>query len=246
MTARSNPRSPRSSPSTVAFDSDAGWAGSSVALKMWAVRTASGSPSPIRARNGSSSTSVQTSVTSTTPRWVSAVALPRPGKCLIAEPHPRRVMCLDEGAGVRGDHGGVRREAAPDRGDARVVRVDGEVDDRCQVEGHTNIGERLGDLAAAAHRSPTELPRTEVRGRSSRREAIGGTQPRNLSALLVDGHQQWRRRRGAGQCGDQAAQLIGRLDVSRATTQLVAAEEDDSAERPVRDRVAGTAPPRPA
>ena len=167
---------------------------------------------------------------------MSAVALPSPGKCLIAEPHRRGVMCLDEGAGVRGHHRWVRREAAPDRGDARVVRVDGEVDDRGQVEGHTNIGERLGDLG----RGRTGLRRsagTEVRGRLSRGEAIGGTQPRNLSALLVDGHQQWRRCRGAGQCGDQAPQLIGRLDVSRATTQLVAAEEDDSAERPVRDQL---------
>ena len=159
-----------------------------------------------------------------------------PGEVLDRGAHRRGVMCLDEGAGVRGHHRGVRRETAPDRGDARVVRVDGEVDDRGQVEGHTNIGERLGDLT----RGRTGLrwsAGTEVRGRPSRGEAIGGTQPRNLSALLVDGHQQRRRCRGVGQRGDQAPQLIGRLDVSRATAQLVAAEEDDSAECPVRDEL---------
>ena len=92
-------------------------------------------------------------------------------------------------------------------------------------------------ISAAAAPVCDGLPRTELRGRLSCREAVGGTQPRDLSALLVDGHQQWGRRRGVGQCGDQGPQLIGRFDVSRATTQLVAAEEDDSAERPVRDQL---------
>jgi hypothetical protein len=89
MTTPSQPSCSRRMPVIVGRDRVAGCSPSNRPLKMCAVSTASGSRCETSAANGSSSVSLHTSVTSTTPAWVSPVALPCPGKCLMAEPTPR-------------------------------------------------------------------------------------------------------------------------------------------------------------
>ncbi len=156
-----------------------------------------------------------------------------PGIVLQRRLHPNGPMSPHERLRLRADRGRIRAEAAPDRADDRIRRVDVEVDHRGQVEPDADAGQRLRDGPPGRLRLPRVPDGPELGRRARRWEPMRRAEARDLAALLVDRHEERRAARVAQRCNERP-QLLGRDDVAhRGAGRRVEVEEQHAAQASV-------------